>query len=601
MVTSHTYLQERAEWINTFIQQLWPNVDNYVKTVIVPKVQEILEHVGIKCDRIALGRVPPRITGIKMYDKNTDRNEIIMDVDIIYASDCDAKFSFNVQSKSVICMTIKEFSLLGCLRITFKPLMEAIPFIGTVQICFLRSPEIDFIIGGEAKVLNTFGLTRIIRKTILEKIDGVIVMPNKISFPLAKREHVNKSLKNEEFLCPSPIGALKVQLHMAAELERKDFGKMLGKGKSDPYAIMSVGSHKVKSEVINNTDCPKWDDLSANFLVEVGQELMIEFFDEDPDGDDQLGQIVIPIDPIARQGNIDKSWFDLNHVKSGKALISMTWAGISYDENNAELDNINSSNKCILQLYVDSCADLVGKFKKPSPFVVINVGRKQEKKTKAQWHTTNPVFEEGFAFLVNNPFTEFIHVKVLDSNESGKDQEDLNSRLGEIGIPIHNILQQRNADSLKLQSYALKACSGTIILSGKLLNLKDGLINDEDSFCGSRTETSISDMNSFCDSINKSNLQLNYKQNDNELKESMTGEIKLSLSYVEETELKVVIHEAKDLMQVDISDPPSPYMRLNILKDKTRKKRKKTKAQKETRNPSYNRTFKVKFKMIEIY
>ena len=62
-----------------------------------------------------------------------------------------------------------------------------------------------------------------------------------------------------------------------------------------------------------------------------------------------------------------------------------------------------------------------------------------------------------------------------------------------------------------------------------------------------------------------------------------------------------MVHEAKDLMQVDISDPPSPYMRLNIMKDKTRKKRKKTKAQKETRNPTYNRSFKVKLKVIGIY
>ena len=285
------YLQERAEWINTFIQQLWPNVDKYVKTVIVPKVQEILEKVEIKCDRIALGRVPPRITGIKMYDKNTDRNEIIIDVDIIYASDCDAKFSFSVQSTSVICMTIKEFSLLGCLRIEFRPLMEDLPLIGSVQVCFLRSPEIDFVIGGEAKVLNTFGLTKIIRNTIVDKIDELMVMPNKIALPLVNKNCVSTTLRNKEFKCPSPIGVLKVQLHMATELERKDFGKILGQGKSDPYAVMRVGSQKVKSQVIQNTDCPRWDNFIADFLVDVGQELLLEFFDDDPGDDDQIGQV----------------------------------------------------------------------------------------------------------------------------------------------------------------------------------------------------------------------------------------------------------------------------------------------------------------------
>ena len=147
----HLNFQERAEWINSFTQQLWPNVDKYVKAAIVPKVQGVLEKVGINCDRIVLGRVPPRLTGIKMYDKNTDRNEIIMDVDIIYASDCDAKFSYAVQSKNIVCMTVKEFSLMGCLRIILTPLVEELPFIGNVQVCFLRSPEVDFVIGGRQK------------------------------------------------------------------------------------------------------------------------------------------------------------------------------------------------------------------------------------------------------------------------------------------------------------------------------------------------------------------------------------------------------------------------------------------------------------------
>lgn len=47
---------------------------------------------GFKFERIILGTVPFRIGGVKVYDKHTDRNEIIMDLDIFYAGDCDVTF-----------------------------------------------------------------------------------------------------------------------------------------------------------------------------------------------------------------------------------------------------------------------------------------------------------------------------------------------------------------------------------------------------------------------------------------------------------------------------------------------------------------------------
>lgn len=39
---------------------------------------------------------------------------------------------------------------------------------------------------------------------------------------------------------------------------KKDIG-MLGKGKSDPYAIITVGAQTFKTKIIDNTVNPKWD------------------------------------------------------------------------------------------------------------------------------------------------------------------------------------------------------------------------------------------------------------------------------------------------------------------------------------------------------
>lgn len=39
---------------------------------------------------------------------------------------------------------------------------------------------------------------------------------------------------------------------------KKDIG-MLGKGKSDPYAVINVGAEEFRTKTIDNTVNPKWD------------------------------------------------------------------------------------------------------------------------------------------------------------------------------------------------------------------------------------------------------------------------------------------------------------------------------------------------------
>lgn len=39
---------------------------------------------------------------------------------------------------------------------------------------------------------------------------------------------------------------------------KKDIG-MLGKGKSDPYAVITIGAQEFKTKTISNSVDPKWD------------------------------------------------------------------------------------------------------------------------------------------------------------------------------------------------------------------------------------------------------------------------------------------------------------------------------------------------------
>lgn len=51
---------------------------------------------------------------------------------------------------------------------------------------------------------------------------------------------------------------MRIHVVEAKDLMKKDIG-VLGKGKSDPYAIINVGAQQFKTKIIDNTVNPKWD------------------------------------------------------------------------------------------------------------------------------------------------------------------------------------------------------------------------------------------------------------------------------------------------------------------------------------------------------
>merc|ERR1719244_2431941 len=307
--------KERAEWVNNMLKKLWPNVNNYVRKTLFETVEPLVKNVlndykikGFKFERenVHLGQVPPRITGIKVYDEETNRNEIVMDMDIVFASDLEVMFSLKG-----IRANISEFSLRGMLRVVFKPLISEIPLIGGVQVYFLRDPEIDYSLGGVAGALDVPGLSTIVEKIVRDQVRNFIVLPNKFLMPLVDK------LPKKDLICPNTAGVLRVTLLRAKDLMQKDVA-VIGKGKSDPYAILTVGATTYKTPTMTNTLNPTWN-LTYDFPIEVvhGQEFMLEFFDEDDRKDDEfLGRATVQTGAVADRGEIQGFWIDLEECDS---------------------------------------------------------------------------------------------------------------------------------------------------------------------------------------------------------------------------------------------------------------------------------------------
>ncbi|OQR73011.1 extended synaptotagmin-1-like, partial [Tropilaelaps mercedesae] len=132
---------ERCEWLNKMLGQLWPFIGQYVQEMIVevvePSIRASLPSYlqSFKFETIDLGDLSPRVGGIKVYNENIGRNEIIMDMEIIYSGDC----SFVIKIKGFKA-GIRDVQLRGLLRVELRPLTKQMPLIGGVTACFLRPP-----------------------------------------------------------------------------------------------------------------------------------------------------------------------------------------------------------------------------------------------------------------------------------------------------------------------------------------------------------------------------------------------------------------------------------------------------------------------------
>lgn len=87
------------------------------------------------------------------------------------------------------------------------------------------------------------------------------------------------------------------------------------------------------------------------------------------------------------------------------------------------------------------------------------------------------------------------------------------------------------------------------------------------------------------------------------LQDNKLGDICFSLRYVPTAgKLTVVILEAKNLKKMDVGGLSDPYVKIALMQNGKRLKKKKTSIKKCTLNPYYNEsfTFEVPFEQIQV-
>ena len=296
---------DRSEWINTVLKKVWPHlgpVSNTVaKKIIEPRINDILKRLNVKSVNLEtisnfklrefiLGSVPGRVGGIKAYDRNTDREEIVMDIEVIYAG--DARVRFSVQGWDC---EINQVNFRAIVRVVFKPLMDALPIAGGLELYLISMPSLDYNLGGMAMAAEMPGISNIIRGILDKIIKKGFVWPNRLSLYLPL-DSIN-NMEDKSYVLAQPSGVLSLEIVRGRDLVKKDL-----RGTSDPYVVASIGSsvHNFVDKYVSSDVNPEWG-YECLFPIEEpsGHKLVLKVYDYDAGSeDDFMGEVSLEVENV---------------------------------------------------------------------------------------------------------------------------------------------------------------------------------------------------------------------------------------------------------------------------------------------------------------
>uniref|UniRef100_A0A2I3N9G3 Extended synaptotagmin 1 n=1 Tax=Papio anubis TaxID=9555 RepID=A0A2I3N9G3_PAPAN len=417
---------EKAEWLNKIVAQVWPFLGQYMEKLlaetVAPAVRGSNPHLQtFTFTRVELGEKPLRIIGVKVHPGQR-KEQILLDLNISYVGDVQ----IDVEVKKYFCKAgVKGMQLHGVLRVILEPLIGDLPIVGAVSMFFIRRPTLDINWTGMTNLLDIPGLSSLSDTMIMDSIAAFLVLPNRLLVPLVPDLQDVAQLRS-----PLPRGIIRIHLLAARGLSSKDkYVKGLIEGKSDPYALVRLGTQTFCSRVIDEELNPQWGETYEVMVHEVpGQEIEVEVFDKDPDKDDFLGRMKLDVGKVLQAGVLDDV---------------LQW-------NRGVSSRPEPPSAAILVVYLDRAQDLPLKKgnKEPNPMVQLSI-QDVTQESKAVYSTNCPVWEEAFRFFLQDPQSQELDVQVKDDSRA--------LTLGALTLPLARLL---TAPELTLDQWFQLSSSG---------------------------------------------------------------------------------------------------------------------------------------------
>uniref|UniRef100_A0AAR2K8C1 Extended synaptotagmin-like protein 1a n=1 Tax=Pygocentrus nattereri TaxID=42514 RepID=A0AAR2K8C1_PYGNA len=612
---------EKVEWLNKILQQAWPFVGQYLEKLLVetiaPTIRTSSAHLQtFSFTKVDLGDKAVKVVGVKAHTEH-DKRQVLLDLYISYAGNVE----INVEIKKYFCKAgVKGIQLHGKLRVILEPLIGDVPLVGAVTMFFIRRPKLDINWTGLTNLLDIPCLNAMSDTMVMDAIASFLVLPNRLTVPLVADLHV------AQLRSPLPRGIVRIHLVEAENLAAKDtFIKGVIAGKSDPYAVLRVGTQTFTSHHVDNNLNPQWREMYEVIVHEVpGQELEVEVFDKDPDQDDFLGRYYCSLDlGLVKESRVLEEWFTLKDAPSGKVHLRLEWLSLlpSAERLNEKNQNLTVSSKtpdppsaAILTVYLDQAQDLpvksfhstdfalplhvicgilirgcsVGSVlmqmkkgnKDPSPMVQLSV-QDTTKESRTVYGTNNPVWEDAFTFFIQDPRKQDLDIQVKD--------DDRSLTLGTLSIPLSRLL---SSTELSMDQWFQLDNSGPASRIYMNAVLRVRLVHPiKDVPAAKMNLISVYDLCQFTDTFVRACCACFCVCRGGVAGDSGRGQVKVTIAYsAEENRLVIIIHACRNLPPCS-KDGSDPYVSFLLQPDKNRSTKRKTSIKKRDLNPEFNERF----------
>uniref|UniRef100_A0A8D0AM57 Extended synaptotagmin 1 n=1 Tax=Sander lucioperca TaxID=283035 RepID=A0A8D0AM57_SANLU len=532
---------EKAEWLNKILQQAWPFIGQYLEKLLVETIAPAIRASSIHLQtlsftKVNIGEKALKVVGVKAHTEH-DKRQVMLDLYLSYAGDVE----INVEIKKYFCKAgVKGVQLHGKLRVILEPLIGDVPLVGAITMFFIRRPKLDINWTGLTNLLDIPGLNAMSDTMIMDAIASHLVLPNRLTVPLVANLHV------AQLRSPLPRGVVRIHLLEAEDLMAKDTViKGIIDGKSDPYAVLRVGTQSFTSRHVDSNLNPQWREMYEVIVHEVpGQELEVELI--------HSHSFILSV--------CASHWFNLRDVPSGSVHLRLEWLSLLSSAD--RLSEVSLQHSLLVLKLIFSLPTVAVMWTKFD--TLIKIWGLIYKTTC--YGTNSPVWEDAFTFFIQDPRKQDIDIQVKD--------DDRALSLGSLTIPLTRILA---SPELTMDQWFQLENSGSASRIYVKIVLRVGI-----------SQALFSTHSHVSDSVVKTADNAN-----------SAGQVKLTVGYsIEESRLFITVHSCRAL-QACSKDGADPYVSFILLPDKKATTKRRTVTKKRDLNPEFSERFDFDFSLEE--
>lgn len=316
---------------------------------------------------------------------------------------------------------------------------------------FINPPTIKLDFTDAAEIADCFLISKVVRKTILNIISSLAVLPNRFLVKLDSNNDFFKTyLPHLGVLRLTVKGASNVASRDKSSKVKRFFDKII-KDVPDCYCRVNVGAGQVwQTSVCKDSVNPEWNETNDFLVADFDQIIYVDIDDKDLAGDDDIGVGSITVrdvllsggeheltlthegEPVDTTVTLHAEFFNL--VPDASSVLEAQ--GSSGDDD--EEDKNKGQQLCgVATVLVASALHLSGQVEELVPSVQVSLGEKHKFRTGSKSYSPgvdifNPSFDTAFNVPINPKHKEESFVIAL----MNKDDE-----VGRVEVPFSDILE----------------------------------------------------------------------------------------------------------------------------------------------------------------